>query len=152
MTAPLVLRNALLIDGTGAAPRPDAAVVVSDGLIREVAGPGAKAPAGAREIDLGGGCLLPGLINAHVLIGNIELRNTATAALPPGSLCPQGLPQPGNRPAVGVHDRARRRGFGSRLPRGRPPGAGPGPRLFLSVTPLSRSGGGTRVQGVGPEW
>src|SRR5512138_291579 len=79
----LVLRNAILIDGTGAPPRPDAAVVVCGGLIREVEGPAAKTPPGSRTIDLKGRYLLPGLIDAHVHAGNIELKTPLTATLPP---------------------------------------------------------------------
>ena len=151
MTDPLVLRNALLIDGTGAAPRPDATVVVTDGLIREVAGPGAKAPAGARAIDLGGRCLLPGLIDAHVHIGNIELRNTATAALPPAVYVLKACRNLETDLQLGfttVRDAA---GLDPGFRAAVRQGLIRGPRLFLSVTPLSQSGGGTRVQGVGPD-
>ncbi|HSV94214.1 MAG TPA: amidohydrolase family protein [Desulfobacterales bacterium] len=151
MTDPLVLRNALLIDGTGAAPRPDATVVVTDGLIREVAGPGAKTPAGAREIDLRGRCLLPGLIDAHVHIGNIELRNTATAALPPAVYVLKACRNLETDLQLGfttVRDAA---GLDPGFREAVRQGLVRGPRLFLSVTPLSQSGGGTRVQGVGPD-
>jgi imidazolonepropionase-like amidohydrolase len=151
MTDPLVLRNALLIDGTGAAPRPDATVVVTDGLIREVAGTGATSPAGAREIDLGGRCLLPGLIDAHVHIGNIELRNTATAALPPAVYVLKACRNLETDLQLGfttVRDAA---GLDPGFREAVRQGLVRGPRLFLSVTPLSQSGGGTRVQGVGPD-
>lgn len=59
--------NGTLIDGTGAAPIVDAAVVVSSGRIVGV-GPRAQVqvPAGAEVIDARGGTILPGFINAHV--------------------------------------------------------------------------------------
>src|SRR5215470_9756628 len=62
----LVLTGATLIDGTGAAPVPDAAVVV-DGERIAAAGPrrGLAWPADARVIDVTGRTLLPGLIDAH---------------------------------------------------------------------------------------
>jgi len=59
--------GATLIDGTGATPTPDAAVVVEGGRI---AGVGARSevriPEGAQVIDASGRFLLPGLIDAHV--------------------------------------------------------------------------------------
>ena len=62
-----VIRNAQLVDGTGAAPVPRAAVLVQDGLIRYA---GAEAglppvPPEASQIDALGGTILPGLVEAH---------------------------------------------------------------------------------------
>jgi imidazolonepropionase-like amidohydrolase len=82
MTDSLVLRNALLIDGTGAQPKPDATVVVAGGIIQEIGGLNTAAPKGARVVDLKGKCLLPGLIDAHIHAGNIELKTPMTAKLP----------------------------------------------------------------------
>lgn len=62
------LKNCVLIDGTGAEPIQDAAVIVSEGKIL-YAGPasGWKEAASADiKIDLGGQYVLPGLIDAHV--------------------------------------------------------------------------------------
>jgi len=63
----MVVKNGQLIDGTGAAPVADAALVIEDGVIR-YAGPVARAPqvaANAQEIDAGGGTIMPGLVEAH---------------------------------------------------------------------------------------
>ena len=61
-----VLHGATIIDGTGAAPRPNAVVVVRDGRITEVAdAAGYRRPQGARVLDLRGRYLLPGFIDAH---------------------------------------------------------------------------------------
>lgn len=59
--------NGQLIDGTGAPPVPDAAVVVTDGVITH-AGPACEAPPcpGARTLDARGGTILPGLVEAHI--------------------------------------------------------------------------------------
>lgn len=61
------LVGATLIDGTGAAPLTDAAVLV-DGT--NITATGARAdiavPEGARIVDIGGKWLVPGLIDAHV--------------------------------------------------------------------------------------
>jgi imidazolonepropionase-like amidohydrolase len=147
----LVLRNALLIDGTGAAPRPDATVVVCDGRIREVEGPGAKPPTGARVIDLGGKCLLPGLIDAHVHAGNIALKTPVTATLPPAVYVLKACRNLETDLQLGfttVRDAA---GLDPSFREAIREGLVRGPRLFLSVTPLSQSGGGGRVQGYGPD-
>lgn len=70
-TGTVVLRAARVIDGTGAAPIADGAVVVTDNRIVAV-GPrrSVTVPAGARVVDLGDATLLPGFIDAHVhLVG-----------------------------------------------------------------------------------
>lgn len=62
-----VIKNGRLIDGTGAGPVADAAVIVRDGRIA-YAGPIAaapQAPPDARTIDARGGTILPGLVEAH---------------------------------------------------------------------------------------
>lgn len=62
----LLLTNARLIDGTGAAPRDQATVVVQDGRIADVRHSGGDGSGeGAQVLDLEGRTLLPGLINAH---------------------------------------------------------------------------------------
>lgn len=63
-----VFRNATVLDGTeNMEPRIGQTVLVEDGRIVAV-GPATEvdAPMGARELDLGGAYLLPGLINMHV--------------------------------------------------------------------------------------
>jgi imidazolonepropionase-like amidohydrolase len=62
-----LIHNGQLIDGTGSAPIPNAAVVCTDGIIT-YAGPAADAPPvpEARMIDAKGGTILPGLIEAHI--------------------------------------------------------------------------------------
>jgi imidazolonepropionase-like amidohydrolase len=68
----LAFTNARLIDGTGAAARPHATVVTRHGRIESVGfGPGAIVPPDAKEIDVGGRTLIPGLIDAHAHIGNV---------------------------------------------------------------------------------
>ncbi len=67
------ITGANLIDGTGAAPVPDATVVVRDGKI-EAAGPGAKVtvPKGTTVIDAKGATLLPGLWEMHAHFAQVE--------------------------------------------------------------------------------
>ena len=62
-----LISNGQLIDGAGAPPVPDAALVIVDGRIT-YAGPAAGAPevpADAQRIDAGGGTIMPGLVEAH---------------------------------------------------------------------------------------
>jgi len=65
--APLCLTNGLLIDGTGADAIADGAVVIQGGRIL-VAGKRSQVmvPSNAKIIDVQGGTILPGFINAHV--------------------------------------------------------------------------------------
>ncbi len=65
--APLIaLTHVRVIDGTGAAPKEDQTIIISDGKIQSV-GPGADArvPANAQTIDLSGYTVLPGLVGMH---------------------------------------------------------------------------------------
>jgi imidazolonepropionase-like amidohydrolase len=62
-----IITNGQIIDGTGAPPIPDAALVLKDDRI-VYAGPAAGAPpvrAEARRIDALGGTIMPGLVEAH---------------------------------------------------------------------------------------
>ena len=61
----LLLRGALLIDGSGAPGRP-ADVAVTDDRVSAIAGPGSLSPpAGAEVVDLAGLALAPGFIDIH---------------------------------------------------------------------------------------
>jgi len=64
----VVYRGATLIDGTGAAPRPDMAVITDGERIEAVLPAAALRPdatSGARIVELRGRFLLPGLIDSH---------------------------------------------------------------------------------------
>ena len=66
--APLVLEGATLFDGTGAAPVPDARIVVRGEQILCAGAPDeCAAPEGAQVVELpSGSWVLPGLVDAHV--------------------------------------------------------------------------------------
>ena len=84
MSETVIFKNAFLIDGRGGEPLPDAGVVVADNKVQEVLGPGKESRnSNGRLIDLKGKTLMPGLIDAHVHAGNIEVVMDRTAALPP---------------------------------------------------------------------
>jgi imidazolonepropionase-like amidohydrolase len=78
----LWLTGARLFDGTGAAVREAAGVLVEDGRIARVGAASDAAPDGARVIDVGGRTLLPGLVDAHVHV-KFEGPATAPGAEPP---------------------------------------------------------------------
>lgn len=70
-TPPMVLEDVLLIDGTGAKPKPHQSIVIEDGKIaRIVAGSHVTdPPAGAQVIRLSGEAVMPGIINGHGHLG-----------------------------------------------------------------------------------
>lgn len=66
-TGTTVISNGTLIDGTGAAPVPNATVIIENGRI-QYAGPTQGAPPtdpSAEKIDALGGTIMPGLVEAH---------------------------------------------------------------------------------------
>ena len=64
---PILISGATLIDGTGAAPVPGAALLVRDGRFVEIGrARDGKPPRGVRVIDATGKWVIPGLIDAHV--------------------------------------------------------------------------------------
>jgi imidazolonepropionase-like amidohydrolase len=85
--APLeVLYGFTLIDGTGTAPLEDAAIAVRGNRIVTVASrlellSGPDAPRDAIVTNLGGGYVVPGLIDAHVHLATVPNRQRAEAQL-----------------------------------------------------------------------
>lgn len=68
-----VLTGFTLIDGTGAAPVPDQAMIINEGRISWVgAASELDAPQGAEAVDLAGKYVMPGLIDLHVHLGNVK--------------------------------------------------------------------------------
>ena len=139
----LVLKNAVVIDGTGSDPVPNGSVIVEGERIREVlaAAPG-RAPSHATIIDCKGKTLLPGLVDAHVHVGAVEAnlmdqqRQNHTSMLVIRTLkviretLDQGFTS--IRDAGGADP-----GFREALQQG----LIQGPRLFVAGYPLSQTGG-----------
>lgn len=73
-------QHVTLIDGTGAAPRPDMNVVVDGGRFVEVIPSARAAPPSGRVIDGRGKFLIPGLMDIH-----IHLVGSASGAMPGGA-------------------------------------------------------------------
>ncbi len=81
----LVLSGVTLIDGVGESPMENATIVVEGGKIRRIEPGPVQAPAGATVFDLQGRYVIPGLIDAHVHIGDFgaarrALRSGVTTA------------------------------------------------------------------------
>jgi len=73
----LVLKNAVIIDCTGAEPLEGGTVVVEGERINEILpGEPGTLPSGARVVDCQGRTLLPGLIDAHVHVGSVDATFT----------------------------------------------------------------------------
>lgn len=69
----IVIKNATIIDGTGADPVPNGFVVIENEHIKEVgAGSPGAIPSNACLVDCQGQTLLPGLIDAHVHLGAVD--------------------------------------------------------------------------------
>ncbi|HET9803933.1 MAG TPA: amidohydrolase family protein [Candidatus Acidoferrum sp.] len=79
----VVLNHVRVIDGTGAAPRTDQAIVIQDGKIAAISDSAAvKTPDQAKVLDLSGYSVIPGLVGMHN-----HLHYTADqSADPPGQL------------------------------------------------------------------
>jgi imidazolonepropionase-like amidohydrolase len=83
---PSVIYAGTLIDGTGAPPISDGAVVIGDDGRIVYAGPAAEAPAtnvpAARRLDMPDGTVLPGLIDSHLhLTFNARTEATSPAVI-----------------------------------------------------------------------
>jgi imidazolonepropionase-like amidohydrolase len=68
-----VLAHATVIDGTGAPARADMTIVIEDSQIQSIQPSAVQAPPkGARVVDLHGRYVMPGLIDAHVHMSDVE--------------------------------------------------------------------------------
>src|SRR4249919_1663910 len=72
--APLVLTHATVIDGTGAPSQADMSIVIDGNEIQAIYPSATQPPAkkGARVLDLHGRYVIPGLIDAHVHMSDVE--------------------------------------------------------------------------------
>ena len=147
----IVLKNGLLIDGTGREPVPNASLVIKEGRIKKV---GALSPDelshyesdDMRVIDLGGKTLMPGLINVHQHFDNrwgrgsyqeraqqpitwLLLRGVRNALL---DLC-EGV--------TTVRDLGSKRGTSLTIKKAIAEGMLVGPRVLTCGQPISMTGG-----------
>src|SRR5579864_887798 len=94
----VAIRCGRLIDGTGAAPRANAVILIDGERIREV-GTGLAIPAGWEVIDLSHSTVLPGLIDNHT---HIMLNGDITAADYDEQLLKESIPYRAIRATVNV--------------------------------------------------
>jgi N-acyl-D-amino-acid deacylase len=80
--ADIVIRNGLVVDGTGGAPSV-ADVVVADGIVADVTAPGEAVADGARVLDADGLLVTPGFIDIHT---HFDGQATWDPLLAPSSL------------------------------------------------------------------
>lgn len=133
--------NARLIDCTGSEPQ-EGVTLVTDGERIVDIGTGSPPPASAQVIDCGGRTLVPGLIDAHVHIGAVDVDileqhrrySTSHAALKMGRTLERTLRQG----YTTVRDAG---GCDAGFKRAIEDGTILGPRLMVSNRPLSQTGG-----------
>jgi len=68
----IVLKNIILIDGTGAAPKKKVSLVITADRISKIIPAATPPPAGARVIDGTGKTVMPAMVNAHGHLGLIK--------------------------------------------------------------------------------
>lgn len=139
----IFIKNVVILDGTGADPKPNGAVLINGERILEVLDrPPKRTPKRAQVIDGKGQYLMPGLIDAHVHVGAVDtdIRKQQREMYP--SLLVVH--------SIKLLEETLQQGFTTVRDAG---GADPGlrealrlglikgPRLFVSGRPLSQTGG-----------
>lgn len=152
MSETIIFKEALLIDGNGGEPADGAAVVVEDGRIREVSlnGSGVNID-GAKVYNLAGKTLMPGLIDAHVHVGNIEVVMDRTAALPPAVYVLEATRNLERDLQLGFTTLRDAGGLDYSFRVAVNKGLIKGPRLLLSVNMLTQTGGHGDKRGISRE-
>jgi len=144
----IVFSSGMLIDGAGEQPIADACVVVEKSLIR-FAGSSRNAPIpeGACVVDISGKTIMPGLIDAHVHVGNIAWQMEQTALLSPAVYVHQATRNLEDSIALGFTALRDAAGLDWSFIDAIDHELINGPRLFLSVSPLTPSGGHFDMRG-----
>ncbi len=139
-----VLKNAFLIDCTGADPVEGAAVVVEDDRIKDVlpAGKVGPLPGPVTTLDLRGATLMPGLTDAHVHILAVEGNITDQHRfLPPSLLAAKALRRAEECLLQGFTTVRDAGGADYGFREAINEGIYPGPRMLVSGNYLSQTGG-----------
>lgn len=138
-----LIRNGTLIDGTGSAPLPDAGVLIDGNLIREVGPIGSFAPPDStvKEIDAGGGYILPGFVDSHVHL-TLEGINIARDMATPFSLrFYRSVPYMRRTLDAGITTVRDAGGADAGMKQAVEDHVVLGPRMQISITPLTITGG-----------
>lgn len=143
MSAPLYIHGARLIDGSGAPPPAEPYALLVDGQRIAAVAPERQLPrpAGTRALDASGMTLMPGLIDCHDHLANLEGGMQARAAITP-TLAIFKTAQVFHDTLLGgctsVRDAS---GVDLGMKQAVEQGLIPGPRLKISVVILSQLGG-----------
>ena len=157
------ITNATLIDGTGADPVPNATVLIEGERIT-AAGSGLSIPQDAEVIDAGGRTVMPGMIDCHVHLWGRVTHMQERLLTPPtlnAFYAARNAVRTLDAGVTSVRDASGSpQGFKMAIERG----LIPGPRMRISVSALSQTGGhgdgtmpsganpGGIAEGRGPEW
>ena len=139
----LVLKNAILIDGTGADPVANGTVVVEEDRIKEVLrGSPGRVPLDAQTIDCRNQTLLPGLIDGHVHLGAVDANIMEQQRLyHPSMLVIRTLKVIQGSLDQGFTTVRDAGGADAGFREAQRQGLIPGPRMFVSGCALSQTGG-----------
>lgn len=138
----IAIRGATLIDGSGADPIPNAGVLIEDGRITQVgADREIDVPADAVVIDAEGRSLLPGLIDCHVHVMSHGFNIVRTLSTPPSLGILECIPNLMATLDAGVTTVRDAAGAPLGVKMAVERGIIPGPRMQISVTALSQTGG-----------
>ena len=136
------VENGTLIDGTGGAPVHDGAVLIDGERIVEVGSDaGVARPADAVVIDAAGGAILPGLIDSHVHVMFDEVNLMRELATPFSLKFFQAAEHLSRTLEAGITTVRDAGGADLGLKRAQQQGLVTGPRMQISVTVLSITGG-----------
>ena len=145
----LILRSAVLIDGTGTLAVKNAEILVEDGVIRGVGRSGEHPATDCKIVDFGQSTILPGLIDTHVHLqfdagktteGIIRRQVAATDA----QLAMRALSHAQSALAAGVttlRDCGGRMALNVQVREAIDSGRAPGPRLLVSGAPVTTTSG-----------
>jgi imidazolonepropionase-like amidohydrolase len=139
----LVLKKAVVIDGTGADPIVNGSVVVEGERIKEVLrGPSGQLPSDAQTIDCRNQTLLPGLIDGHVHLGAVDANIMEQQRLyHPSMLVIRTLKVIQEALDQGFTTVRDAGGADAGYREAQRQGLIPGPRMFVSGCALSQTGG-----------
>lgn len=137
------ITGATLIDGTGAEPVTNATIVIDDdGRITEV-GVSASVPSGADVLDVGGATVMPGLIDAHVHLysGKFGTNMQERALTPPSLHGYESMENARETLEAGITSVRDASGAPQGFRMAVEQGLFAGPRMKLSISALSQTGG-----------
>jgi len=139
----LALKNAVIIDGTGADPVSNGTVVVEDDRIKEVLrGSPGRVPSDAQTVDCRNQTLLPGLIDGHVHLGAVDANIMEQQRLyHPSMLVIRTLKVIQEALDQGFTTVRDAGGADAGYREAQRQGLIPGPRMFVSGCALSQTGG-----------